>query len=79
MRDTERETETQAEREAGHMQAPCIEPNVGLNPRTSGPLPEPKTGTKPLSHPEIPCGNILNPPSTYPFTKIKSTKTISRM
>ena len=36
MRDTNREAETQAEREAGSM------PNVGLDPRTPVSRPEPK-------------------------------------
>ena len=40
----EREAETQAK-------APCREPNVGLDPATPGSRPEPKAGTKPLSHP----------------------------
>ena len=39
MRDTEREAETQAEREK---QAPCREPDVGLNPGSPG--------AKPLNH-----------------------------
>ena len=39
MRDTEREAETQAEEKK---QAPCREPDVGLDPRTLGSHPEPK-------------------------------------
>ena len=38
-------------------QAPCREPDVGLDPGTPGPLhfnPGPKPGAKPLSHPGIP-------------------------
>ena len=46
LRDTEREAKTQAEGEAGS----CGEPNVGLDPRTPGPQPEPKADTQPLSH-----------------------------
>ena len=36
MRDIEREAKTQAEGEAGEKQAPCREPDVGLDPRTPG-------------------------------------------
>ena len=36
-------------------QAPCREPDMGLNPRTPGSRPGPKAGTKPLSHPGCPC------------------------
>ena len=40
MRDTEREAETQAEREAGRdWQAPCREPDVGLDPGPPGSHP----------------------------------------
>ena len=46
---TQREREGQREREA-----PCREPNVGLNPRTPGSLPEPKADAQPLSHPGVP-------------------------
>ena len=35
-------------------QAPCREPDAGLNPRTSGSRSGPKAGAKPLSHPGIP-------------------------
>ena len=49
-RPTEREAKTQAEREK---QAPCREPNVGLDPGTSGSCPGPKAGAKPLSHPRV--------------------------
>ena len=34
-------------------QAPCGEPDVGLNPRTPGSRPEPKADAKPLSQPGI--------------------------
>ena len=49
MRDTVREAETQAEREAG-----SPEPDAGLNPRTQGSHPGPKADTQPLSHPGAP-------------------------
>ena len=35
-------------------QAPCREPNVGLDPRTPGSEPEPRADVHPLSHPGIP-------------------------
>ena len=35
-------------------QAPCSEPDVGLDPGTPESHPGPKAGTKPLSHPGIP-------------------------
>ena len=35
-------------------QAPCREPDAGLNPGTPGSCPEPKAGAKPLSHPGTP-------------------------
>ena len=50
MRDTKKETETQAEREAGSMQ----QPDVGLNPGTLGPGPEPNADAQPLRHPGVP-------------------------
>ena len=52
MKDTEkeREAETQAEGEAGSLQGS----NAGLNPRTLGSLPEPKTDAQPLTHPGAP-------------------------
>ena len=51
MRDTERQQHRQREK-----QAPCREPDAGLNPRTLGSHPEPKADAQPLSHagaPEI--------------------------
>ena len=61
MRDRERERERERERgrdrqrqAEGGEQAPCKEPDVGLNPRTPGSHPGPKAGAKPLSHPGIP-------------------------
>ena len=51
-RERERERERQKEK-----QAPCREPDVGLDPRTPGLRPGPKAGAEPLSHPGIPgCG-----------------------
>ena len=40
-------------------QAPCWEPDVGLDPGTPGLCPGPKAGVKPLSHPGIPWINIF--------------------
>ena len=52
MRDTKREGQREK-------QAPCREPDVGLNPRTPGPRPGLKAGAKPLSHPGIPQFPLL--------------------
>ena len=51
MRDTDRERQRHRQREK---QAPCREPDVGLNPRSVGSGPGLKAGAKPLSHPGIP-------------------------
>ena len=40
-------------------QAPCREPNVGLDHRTPGSRPGPKIGAKPLSHPGIPYKRLI--------------------
>ena len=50
MRDTQRE----AENRQREKQAPCREPNVGLDPGTPGSCPGRKAGAKPLNHPGIP-------------------------
>ena len=50
MRDAEKERQRHRQREK---QAPCREPDVGLNPRTWGSHPEQKADTQPLSHPEV--------------------------
>ena len=49
MRVTERQRHRQREK-----QAPCGEPDVGLDPGTPESRPGPKAGTKLLSHPGIP-------------------------
>ena len=49
--ETHRERQRHRQREK---QAPCGEPDVGLDPRTPGPGPEPKTDAQPLSHPGAP-------------------------
>ena len=53
MRDTregERERQRHRQREK---QAPCREPDVGLDPRTLGSRPEPEVDAQPLSHPGV--------------------------
>ena len=57
----EREAETQAEGEAGSMHR---EPDVGLDPGSTGSCPGPKAGAKPLRHPGIPHPLILKYSST---------------
>ena len=47
MRDTHRETQRHRQREK---QAPCGEPDVGLDPDTPGSHPEPEADAQPLSH-----------------------------
>ena len=51
MIDIERERQRYGQREK---QAPCREPDVGLDPRSPGSHLGLKAGTKPLSHPGIP-------------------------
>ena len=41
-------------------QAPRREPDVGLDPGSSGSGPEPKVDTQPLSHPGIPLSPFIN-------------------
>ena len=50
MRDTQREADIEAEGEAGS----SWEPDAGLNRRTPGLRPKPKTDTQLLSHPGVP-------------------------
>ena len=50
-RERERQRHTGREREK---QAPCREPDVGLDPWSPGSRPGRKAGAKPLSHPGIP-------------------------
>ena len=58
MRDTENERE--AETQAEEKQAPCREPDVGLDPGIPGSCPGLKAGVKPLSHPGVPGIIFLN-------------------
>ena len=55
MRDTEKQRRRQREK-----QAPYRDPNVGLDPRTTGSCPEAKAGAQPLSHPGVPEVIILD-------------------
>ena len=48
MRDRERKRQRHRQREK---QAPCGEPDAGLDPRTLGSHPEPKVDAQLLSHP----------------------------
>ena len=58
MRDTERERERQRHGQR-EKQAPCREPDVGLDPGTPGSRPEPKADAQPLNYPAIPTLRIL--------------------
>ena len=53
MRNTERERERQRHRQR-EKQAPCREPDVGLDPRVSRIRPWAEVSAKPLSHPGCP-------------------------
>ena len=53
---TERERQRHRQREK---QAPCREPDTGLDPETPESRPEPKAGAKSLHHPGIPINKIL--------------------
>ena len=55
MRDRERERHRPRQREK---QAPHSKPDTGLDPRTPGSRPEPKTDTQLLSHPGVPRNNF---------------------
>ena len=53
-RERERERESKQKHRQREKQAPCREPDVGLDPRTPGSCPGVKAGAKPLSNPGIP-------------------------
>ena len=55
MRDTQRRRHRQREK-----QAPCENPDVGLQPGTPGSQPESKADAQPLSHPGAPLLLFLN-------------------
>ena len=54
MRDREREGQRHRQREK---QAPCREPDMGLDPGSPGSHPEPKADAQLLSHPGVPKHN----------------------
>ena len=56
MKDTETERQKHRQREK---QAPCGEPDVGLDPRTLGSPPEQKADAQPLRHSGVPIIKIL--------------------
>ena len=56
MRDGETQRQRHRQREK---QAPCREPNVGLDPRTLGSRPGPKAEAQLLSHPGVSINKIL--------------------
>ena len=56
MRDTERERQRHRQMEK---QAPCTEPDVGLDPGTPGSRSEPKVDAQLLSHPGVPSLLLL--------------------
>ena len=63
MRDHERETETQAEGEAGSMQGA----QYGTRSWIPGSRPEPKADAQPLSHPGVPTrGFDINVQTPFP-------------
>ena len=62
MRDTHRERERQRHRQR-EKQAPCREPDAGLDPRSPGSGPKLKAGAKPLSH--------LGCPLHYFYSKLR--------
>ena len=68
MRERERERERQRHRQR-EKQAPRREPHVGLDPRTPGPHPGPKAGSKPISHPGIPSIVLLYPDVLLPLLR----------
>ena len=87
MKDTEREEARYRQKEK---QAPCGEPDMGLDPRTPGSRPEPKADAQPLSHPGAPVLSQLkkekkrlsNPKIVLlsvilPFPTLKSTALFS--
>ena len=49
-----RHTQRQKLMQREENQAPCREPDMGLDPETPGSRPEPKADAQPLSHPGAP-------------------------
>ena len=54
--ETQRERQRHRQREK---QAPCGEPDLGLDPRTPGSHPELKADAQPLSHPGVPLHSVF--------------------
>ena len=48
------------DRQREEKQAPCKEPDVGLDPETPGPCPKLKAGAQLLSHPGVPGACFLS-------------------
>ena len=69
MRDTVRERQRHRQREK---QAPCWEPNVGLDTGSPRSRPGPKAGAQLLSHPGVPQTSFLYS-SFYVFQKERAT------
>ena len=67
----ERHRERQRHRQR-QKQAPCREPDVGLDPGTTGSRPEPKAGAKPLRHPGIPDFIYLFMRDTHTHTEAET-------
>ena len=70
MRDTEREAETQVREK----QAPCAEPDVGLDPWTPGSRPGLRAGAPPRS-PWASPNLFLTPTRTWLFSDLESGHT----
>ena len=51
-------------------QAPCREPDVGLNPGTPGSCPGPKADAQQLSHPGVPEVRDLHASHSFPSLPI---------
>ena len=68
MRDTQKERGEQRPRQR-EKQAPCREPDMGLDPGTPGSGPESEAGTQPLSHPVVPNQGTLNHMATPGWKK----------
>ena len=69
MIDIERERQRHRQRE---MQAPCWEPDAGLDPGPLGLCPEPKADAQLLNHPRVPIPNIKKKKKINPLWKARS-------
>ena len=74
MRDTEKQGQGQKQREK---QAPCWEPDSGLDPWSPGSHLELKAGTESLSHPGIPRKQDSNTCSPRAYLRVERC-TVSR-